>query len=206
MLEATFLYTAIAGGALLALQLLMMFLGGHDGGHDVGLGHDQGDGFASHDADGSTDGGGHHSAGSFILEMLSIRTLAAAAMFFGLVGLTALSYNASAQTALLLAGGAAMAALYSVFWMFQQLFKLESSGSQNILNAIGLPATVYLRIPAKDQGRGKVQLKMQFRIVEYAAVTDETEAIPTGENVWVTDIVNGETLRVAREEFLAPES
>lgn len=191
-----FLYTAMAGGAVLALQFILTLLGGGDDGGDA-----HGDGGGHHSADGD----GHHSTGSWFFEMVSLRTLAAAAMFFGLVGLTARSYDASAKASLLFAGGAGFAAMYSVYWMFTQLFKLESSGNQDITNAVGLPATVYLRIPARGAGRGKVHVTMQYRTVEYAAIADETEPIPTGESVWVTEVVDGDTLRIAREEPIAYE-
>ena len=198
MLQSLFLYTAIAGGAVLGLQLILVFLGGGDD----GLGESHGDASNHHSADGD----GHHSSSLWFFEMVSLRTLAAAAMFFGLVGLTAQSYDAPPKVALLAAGAAGFAAMYSVYWMFTQLFKLESSGNQDITNALGLPATVYLRIPARNEGRGKVQLTMQNRIVEYLAITDDPEPIPSGENVWVTEVVNGDTLRIARATPIIDES
>ena len=192
MLESIFLYTAIAGGAVFALQFALTLLGGGEDGADL--------------SEVGVDGDGHHSSSLWFFEMVSLRTLAAATMFFGLVGLTAQSYDATPKVALLVAGAAGFAAMYSVYWMFTQLFKLESSGNQDITNALGLPATVYLRIPARNEGRGKVQLTMQNRIVEYLAVTDETDPIPSGENVWVTEVVNGDTLRIARATQTIDES
>lgn len=192
MLETTFLYAAIAGGAVLLLQFLLTFFGGGEDGADFG----EADVDAGIDAD--VDGHGH--AGSFwFFEMVSLRTLAAAATFFGLVGLMARSYDVSPVVSLLLATAAGFAAMYSVYWMFKQLFRLQSSGTQIISNAVGLPAQVYLRIPPKNTGAGKVHVNMQKRIVEYLAVTDEEEPLGSGENVWVVAVVNGETLRVARD-------
>ena len=189
MLDTLFLYTAIAGGALFAAQMFYFFLAG-DG--DLGV-----------DADSSHGDSGHHGDGFWFFEMISLRTIAAAATFFGVVGLTARSFGAEPKVAVLCAGMAGFAAMYSVYWTFRQLFRLESSGTQDIFRAIGLPASVYLRIPANHQGPGKVLVDMQSRTVEYLAVTDDVEPIPSGANVWVVDIVNTETLRVTRRQ---PES
>lgn len=196
MLEATYLYVAIAGGAVLALQFLLTFMGGDDGA-DI----DAGDADPGIDFDGDIDGDGdgHHGESFWFFEMVSLRTLAAAATFFGLAGLTALSAGASKSVSLLLACGAGFAAMYSVYWMFKQLLRLQSSGHQRIRNAIGLPAQVYLKVPGANSGAGKVHVDLQGRTVEYLAVTDEADGLDTGENAWVVDIVNNETLRVARE-------
>lgn len=193
MLESTFLYTAIAGGAVLGLQFLLTFLGGGEDGADLG------DGDIDLDVDADFDSDGHHSGSFWFFEMVSLRTLAAAATFFGLVGLTARSYELSASVSLLLACAAGFAAMYSVYWMFKQLFKLQSSGTQRIANAVGLPAQVYLRIPPNNTGTGKVHVNMQQRTVEYLAVTDDADGLASGENAWVVAVVNGDTLRVARE-------
>jgi len=194
MLESIFLYTAIAGGAVLALQFLLTFMGGGEDGADFDGGGMDGDFDADFDADGHD-----HATGFWFFEMVSLRTLAAAATFFGLVGLTARSYDASAPISLACATAAGFGAMYSVYWMFRQLFKLQSTGTQRIRNAVGLPAKVYLRIPEGNTGTGKIQVNMQKRTVEYLAVSDESEPLATGENVWVVEVVNGETVRVARE-------
>ena len=192
MLESTFLYTAIAGGAIMALQFLLTLLGGGEDGADFGE--------ADVDAGMDVDADGHdHSTSFWFFEMVSLRTLAAAALFFGLVGLTARSYDVSPAVSLTLAVGAGFVSMYSVYWMFKQLFKLQSSGTQKITNAVGLPAKVYLRIPAQNEGAGKIHVKMQHRTVEYLAVTDESEPLASGENVYVESVVNGETVRVSRD-------
>ncbi len=200
MLETTFFYAALTGGIVLLFQFAMMFLGGGEDDFDAADADLDAGGDFDMDADGS-----HHgdAAGYWFFEMVSLRTLAAAATFFGLVGMTARSADIAPPIALTLATGAGFAAMYAVYWMFKQLLKLQSSGAQRIRNAVGLPGQVYLRIPGKNEGTGKVHLTMQQRTVEYLAVTDEPEGIPTGENVWVVDIVNGETLRVAREDSLS---
>ncbi len=181
---------------MLAFQFLMIFFGGGDDDFDGG----GGDIDAGGDLDWDSDGSSHGDVGGYwFFEMVSLRTLAAAATFFGLVGLTSDSAGLAPPVSLTLAASAGFGAMYAVYWMFKQLMKLQSSGTQQIRNAIGRPAQVYLRIPGKNGGAGKVHLSMQRRTVEYLAVTDELDEIPTGENVWVVEVVNSDTLRVALE-------
>jgi hypothetical protein len=63
---------------------------------------------------------------------------------------------------------------------------------------VGLPATVYIPIPAGSKGAGKVQLSMQNRIVEYQAVTDDAEPLKTGDKVEVIGVMNSDTVQVRR--------
>jgi hypothetical protein len=136
-------------------------------------------------------------------EVISLRTLSAALTFFGLTGKMMRSYGYTAWPSLIWAGLAGVAAMYLVYWLFQQVFKLQHSGNENIRNAIGLPATVYVPIPAKRNGAGKVTFRMQDRLVEYQAVTEEEAKLPTGQDVVIVGIVSSDTVRVARPTELA---
>lgn len=187
-LNTIFLYSALGGGALLVLQFAMLLLGMDDGfGDAADPGLDGGD----FDADSTTD-----SSGFWFLEMLSLRTLSAAATFFGLTGKAFLASGTSQGVALGFALGVGYAAMYAVYWVFKQVFKLETSGNTNINNAIGLPAQVYVPIGPGDIA-GKVLLELQGRTVEYQAVTDVADRLATGANVVVTGIVSGDTVRVS---------
>jgi hypothetical protein len=203
MLENAYFYAFIGGGAFLVIQLILMLFGEFsDGGADSG---DVGDG--GFDGDLNPDHGADAShRDSWIFEVISMRTLAAAATFFGLAGMAARQYELSSIVTLVIAVAAGLAAMYAVYWLFKQVFRLESSGSQDIRNAVGLAGEVYLRVPANGQGVGKVHLAMQGRTVEYLAVTDEPDTLPTGSQVIVSGIVNGDTLRVNRETSLVTTS
>ena len=66
------------------------------------------------------------------------------------------------------------------------------------MHAVGLPATVYVPIPGKRAGVGKVTFRLQDRIVEYQAVTEGADRLATGEKVVVEAIVSADTVCVAR--------
>ena len=72
---------------------------------------------------------------------------------------------------------------------------LRAEGTVRIQRALGQQATVYLRIPAQQQGTGKIQINLQNRTVEYLATTTG-EAIPSGASVVVTKILGSDTVQV----------
>jgi hypothetical protein len=80
----------------------------------------------------------------------------------------------------------------------QSLAKLHSDGTVRIERALGAPATVYLTIPGQKSGAGKVQVKVQNRLVEYQAITSQQQELSTGANVVVVAVVNPGTVEVAQ--------
>src|SRR5207302_3380790 len=119
----------------------------------------------------------------------------------GLAGLAASARTPEAPllplSIALAAGGAAMAV---VAWVMQSLAKLQSDGSVRIERALGAPATVYLTIPARNSGAGKVHVKVQNRLMEYQAITSQHQELPTGANVVVVAVVSPSTLEVAQAD------
>jgi len=219
-MDTAFTITALIGGTVLGFQFVMMLMGlGDDGGgavagdHVVGLG----DGHMPTGVDGDvfsgeTTSGDHtwkdaanmdHMGTHWFYEILSLRTLSAALTFFGLTGKMMRAYGHAPVASFLWAVLAGAAAMYLVYWLFQQVFKLQHAGNENIRNAIGLPATVYVPIPGARKGPGKVTFRLQNRIVEYQAVTEDETKLPTGEDVVIVGIVSPDTVRVARPSALA---
>jgi hypothetical protein len=218
MLATLFFYCALVGGTLLAFQFVLMLLGiGDDGGGaDVG-GVDHAD-FSGGDhslaGDVHTDVAGAapgdptwteaadadlgHPGAHWFYEMLSLRTLGAAVTFFGLAGRTAQARGMSDAPSLAIALLAGWGAMYGVYWLFRQVYKVQHSGNENIRLSVGLPATVYVPIPANRGGMGKVMFRLQDRTVEYQAVSDEEDRLATGEEVVVTSVINSDTVCVAR--------
>jgi hypothetical protein len=73
--------------------------------------------------------------------------------------------------------------------------KLTDSGTLNLNGAVGKIGSVYLTIPAKRSGLGKVQVKVQG-LQTLDAMTDSEEEIKTGSVIEVVDILNNEILLV----------
>jgi hypothetical protein len=192
-METLYAYCAAIGGALLIGQLLLSLVG--LGQHDFGVGHEvdlhaevHGDVHDSH-----LDRGGHWFVG-----LLSFRAVVSALAVFGLVGL-GLSKEFSpprpgATFVIALAVGGSM--MYAVAWLLRVLYSLRADGTVRVERSVGLPGTVYLTIPARKSGEGKVTIKIQGRIMELAAVTSGDQ-IPTGTAVVVLAVLSPQVIEVA---------
>jgi hypothetical protein len=163
-----------------------------DAGHYGSEGGEQGEALAQlqHSA------AGHGAHGStWLFQALSLRTIVAALAFFGLAGLAAQTARCTSFNSLVIAAAAGVGALYAVYAMLRSMRSLGAEGTARIHRAVGRQATVYLRIPARQKGAGKIQINLQNRTVEYLATTPG-EAIPSGATVVVTKILGSDTVQV----------
>jgi membrane protein implicated in regulation of membrane protease activity len=191
-----FLICAVVGGTVLVCQFVLTLVGlggdhadfAHDVPHDYHVGDAPDTDPAGHDAHGD-----HGS--SWLFGVISFRTLVAAATFFGLVGYAAESAGLGLGPQLFLAVAAGLGAMYGVHWIVRSMGKLAEDGTVRVRAALGQEGTVYVPIPAAKAQAGKVQLKLQNRLVEYEAVTGGGERLATGTKVRVIG-VTGNTLEV----------
>jgi hypothetical protein len=205
-IETFFMTAAVIGGAILAFQFVMMLLGIGDHHHDIGGLHHADAAGTFHDGDfsGGHDSAVHHDVGAgghalnWFYEILSIRTVSAGLAVFGLMGRGMLAWDYSPAGSFVVAAIAGFGAMYGVYWLYKQVFRLQQSGTENIRNAIGAPAVVYVPIAAKRAGAGKVTFRLQNRSVEYLALTDEESRLATGEKVVISAIVSPDTVLVER--------
>jgi membrane protein implicated in regulation of membrane protease activity len=203
-METIFLVCVVVGGTLLVCQFLLGLLGiGHHeiGGHEMetdaphDFGHDAGHD-ASHDADHTNDSHYDHSYTAWFTGVLTFRAIVAALTFFGLAGMAATSGGLEPQLSFLIALAAGIAALFLVAVVMRSLARLRSDGTVRIDRAVGAAGTVYLSIPGRKTGMGKVHLKLQNRIVEYRAIT-AVDDLPTGSLVVVVAVSGPGTVEVA---------
>jgi len=87
-------------------------------------------------------------------------------------------------------------AAYLVALAFRSIFKLESSGNIEYENSIGKIGTVYIRIPKKKSGKGKVSIVLQERLIEADAITNEDQDIMPKTEIEVVGVVETTTLIV----------
>jgi membrane protein implicated in regulation of membrane protease activity len=168
-LEQVFLLSAIVGGLILVLRLILMVAGlDHHG--DVHLDSDVG------------------------FQALTIQGLSAFFTMFGVVGY--MLYHSAALTLLLSIGGALVAGVFSMWLIhkvFQAMLKLQSSGTVSLFAAVGSEGSVYLTV-GKDGGR--VQINFANRLREFEAVSSDGSTLPTGTAIRVQG-VTANTLVVA---------
>lgn len=177
-MEHVYLICAVAGGTVLLLQTLLAALGGTaevDHGADDAL-----DTIASaHDS---------------FLKLLSFKTVVAFATFFGLTGRAARRAGWPTSTTLATAIAVGLLALWIVAWLMDALSRLQSRGNLELQDAIGHKARVYLTVPGRMSGPGKILLQLRDRMVESPAVTRGPELV-TGAEVVVVGL-RGDALEV----------
>lgn len=159
-IELTYLACAAAGGAVLVLQTALMLFGVGDGHPDVDLHPDVG-------ADAGD--GGEHDGGA--LGLLSVRAIASFFTFFGLTGWMGVTREWDPTLTVVIASASGLALMLLVAWMLRMQLRLQSAGNLEPHNAVGLAGRVYLRVPAKHAGMGKVTVKVQGRTAEFGAFT-----------------------------------
>ncbi len=167
-----FLTCAAVGGVLLLAQLVLGAVGADH--HDVG----------GHDA--PSDG----------LHLLSVRAISAGVAFFGVAGLAFSRFGLPAFISIPAALVAGLLAMIGVALLMRSMLGLQRDATVRIDSAIGLPATVYVPVPAALGGTGKVLLALNGRTVEYEAVTADDQPLATGTAVLVVDVRDEQTVEV----------
>jgi membrane protein implicated in regulation of membrane protease activity len=193
---------ATVGVTVLACQFLLTLVGmGGDAMHGDGGGGDVVHVGDVHSGDVHGTHGSPHESGmaehgtSWFFGALTFRALTAAVAFFGLGGLTLDAIGLSPLATWTGAIGAGVFAMYLVHWLMLGMSKLRVDGTIRIDRAVGSEGTVYIPIPASNQGEGKVTVNIQSREIELAARTP-LAALPTGAKVVVTRVLGGETVEV----------
>ncbi|KAB2813854.1 NfeD family protein [Phaeocystidibacter luteus] len=119
-------------------------------------------------------------------------------MMFGWVGLGVYTEGNSEWVTILWATLAGALMVFIMAWLMKKIGSLKQDGSMKISNAIGKVGTVYLPIKANGAGTGKVQIPIQGSTHELSAVTTQSEDLPTGATVEVTDVKPGNILVVQK--------
>lgn len=214
-LERAFACAAIPATLLLAIQTVMLLFGlvgqhdgdlspqggpdgadisaSPDGGYDIDFNHDGVTDLHTHDA-----AAGYHE-GVFDpgLRLLTVRGLIAFFAVGGWTGLTMLRGGISAALSTAVALCAGLLSMAVLAWMLKLAMRLQSDGTTDIRNAIGVSGSVYIPIPSARADKGKVMLMLQGKLTELDAVTDAAVPIKTGAEVQVLSVTHGNTLVVA---------
>ena len=191
-IEQTFACVAIPSTILLVLQTVLLLFSSFGG---------EGDDFdADHDTDFDHNTAEHgHSLHDTGLRIFTVRGFITFFCMFGWTGLvmvrSGVNHTASVVTAVVV--GAVFMVL--VAYILVQFLKLQSNGTMDIRTAVGVCGSVYLTIPAKRGGTGKVSAVVSGRFSEFDAVTDEENDIKTNSSVTVVGITGNNTLVVAKK-------
>ncbi|MDR1939218.1 MAG: hypothetical protein LBQ40_00275 [Clostridiales bacterium] len=192
--EQLFFVVAVVASILLVVQVVLLFIGmgnsgdAFDGGADGDVG---GDGDVASDIQSNST--------SFVeIGGLKIVTVRGVIAFFAVGGWLAFGLFASVGYWSLLigaAGGGAFAVLLA--FLMRALIGLEGKGNLEFKKAVGATGTVYLNIPEKRSGAGKIMVMIQERLVECEAMTDG-EKLCDGTVIKIIGMVDGNTFLVER--------
>ena len=184
---------AVVATILMVLLIVLMLIG-----IDSGEGFD-GDISMEFDIDGDLEGvDAFNSESLFSIGGLKILTLRGALAFMSVGGWMtyALAGSMPNWMAVLigLLSGCVSAVLFAM--AMRAIYRLESSGNLDYRSAIGKTASVYIRIPKNNDGKGKVMMNHQGRLVEVDAVTKGEEDILPKQEVLITALMNETTVVV----------
>lgn len=176
-----FAIIAIPSTLVLVVQTVLLLFGIGDNGLDT-----DGDVDTDTDIDTDSDGGGDG------LALFSLRGIMAMAAVGGWSGLVMHKADLNIVLTIALALVFGVATLVAIAYIMKLASRLQSSGNIDLGMAVGKSGTVYIPIPAKMQGSGKINLTLQDRFIEADAVTACERKLATGEKVRIvaTDEAN----------------
>lgn len=211
LVEQVLYCIAVPASLILIIQTVMMLLGLGEGGE--GINPSDTSGLDVPDFDGSFDG--DFSADTDIdlsnhdisnpsdiadFRLLSVQSVIAFLCIFGWSGITAIANGMPEWAALILAAVLGFAAMLLVAKIIQWSSKLAQNGTFNMKNLLGESGTVYIPIPPKGKGSGKINISCGERFMEFDAICEESETLATGAPVRVVDIISGSVLVVEKEK------
>lgn len=153
------------------------------------------------------DVGGHHSADSIdggnpsdfpAMRMFTVQTIVAFLTVSSWSAIALIGSDVPDSISVCVGFVLGLAVMAIVAKMVQIAGRLTENGTLNMKNGIGENATVYIPIPKKGDGIGKITLEIQGQLIEATAVTEGDEVIKTGETVIVTDL-QGDTFTVEKK-------
>ena len=187
LLQQIFAGIAIPATVILILQTVLLLFGmGFDGDGDVDF---------DTDADGDVDM--DHSGDVSGLRLFTVRGMVAFFSVGGWLGVVAVEAGMKAVWAVLLSllGGLVTMVIMALF--FKWIFGLQESGNNDYNSAIGTTAEVYITIPEKGKGRGKIIATVSSQLTEVDAVNEGDEPIKPRTQVIITG-VSGENTYIVK--------
>jgi len=150
------------------------------------------------DVDGSDMDGGDVDAGALAgFHFFTVRNFIVFFMMFGWSGIAMIRSGAGTILTIGVSAAIGLVMMFVVSFLFLLIARMVHSGNVSITAVVGAQGSVYLTVPEKRSGTGKVTVVAQGKKIEYKAMTDG-ETIKTGASVRVTGLINNETVRVER--------
>lgn len=171
ILQQVFLLVAIPSTLIMVIQAIMLLFG-------LGDGED-----ADFDGDNDLDG----ADGDGDLALFSVRGIVTMLAVTGWSGFALLDTLPDVW-AIIVSIVLGVLSLIGTAYLMKAVYRLQASGNLDVDNAVGKVATVYIPIPPKAQGSGKVTITLQEKYCELDAITTSEEKLKTGSYVRVVAV------------------
>lgn len=172
-LQRVFACMAVPATLILIVQTVLLMFGIGDGeGADADI---DSDGFDIGEAASGDDG----------LTLFTIRGIVAMFCVGGWAGIMFVDLGCGVPVSIVLACVFGIAALVGIAYLMKAVLKLQSSGNIQLGSAVGKTGEVYIPIPPKGEGRGKITITVQERLIEIDAISGNEQALKTGDTVRV---------------------
>jgi hypothetical protein len=153
------------------------------------IGVDAADGLDA-DFDGNLEGG------DAPFQLFSLRNLINFLLGFGWTGISFYSSISNKTVLLLLSLTVGITFVFVFFYIMRQIQRLAEDNTFNIEDTIGKTAEVYLTIPEKMSGKGKVMISVKGSFHELPAMTENENKIATNAMIKVIRVESDEILIV----------
>lgn len=180
---------AVPSTILTVLQVVTQLIGAGDHDLDMDGGADVGD------LDGD-DVSGHDAVDGF--HLFSVKGIIIFFTAFSWIGIGIYRAGFGGILAVLIGSVVGVLCMTLLAWIFLMLHRLSETGNFEIKNTLAKKGKVYLKIPEKRTGRGKITMVVQSSSRELMAMTDGDE-ISTGASIQVIDIIDDTTVLVAKD-------
>ena len=197
-LQQVMFIIATVATSLMIILIIMMLIGmdggeSFDGDIDVDVDLDDVDGGSFGDSADVFNQESFFSLGG--LKIITIRGMLA---FFSIGGWVVFMMADSSPVWLAILIGFLSGSLAAVLLalIMRAIFRLESSGNLDYSTAVGKTATVYIRVPKNNEGKGKIMLVHQGKMIEADAITKEANDILTKKEVKIIDLEDETTFLV----------
>lgn len=170
-LQQAFWYLAFFASLIFVFQTITTFLGTD----------------ASADLDADFEGDFHDVEAPF--ELFSFRNLINFLLGFGWTGV---AFYGKVNEVLLIVLAFVVGVVFVgiFFFIIKQILKLQEDNTFNISGTVGKTAEVYMTIPGRKTGSGKVQVSVNGSVHELEAVTEQEQKIHTGNKVRIARVEN----------------
>ncbi len=207
LIEKILYCIAVPSTLIMLIDTIIMIVGGGEGGEGINPSDTSGIDFdtdfdtdidVDFDTDIDTDMGEVGNPTDLpALKLFTLQGTVAFLAVFGWVSLICYHNNIHILVSIIIGFAAGFLVMYGMAKVFQSIKRLTHNGTLNYKNALGVEGTVYIPIPPKGQGNGKITITIQGSLRECEAITEGLDTLPTGTGVRVIDVV-GDTLVVER--------